>query len=289
MQLKYSFKKEWLHFSRTFRIFGMILAIFSFAIADPLMYRALGAIMDMAASGGMDAITGAAAVGVQAGGADVLGEISSLYNDAGLIFGVTMAEFCSTSTLIIMLILMAAAGGEQKKRATVIPACSGLEHFNYLFPKFIVYPLSVFAVTFVSCICAGALCNALFTVNIVGWDMVVLAAALCSVYMAFITAVYLSIGLCTGRPGIVTVFMYIGTMLVQIILSGLDLEKFNPFTLRSLVSGGMFSDDFVLADEMMSITVGTVLAIAVSVLMFLLCLAVQKAKAINNREDRPEF
>lgn len=289
MQLKYSFKKEWLHFMRTFRVFGMILAIFSFALADPLMYRALGSLMDMMANGGMDALAGAAAVGVQAGGTEVLGEIAGLYNDAGLIFGITMAEFCSTSTLIIMLILMAAAGGEQKKRATIIPACSGLEHFNYLLPKFVVYPISVFAITFASCICAGTLCNLLFTVNNIGFDMIILAAALCSVYMAFVTAVYLSIGLCTSRPGVVTVFMYIGTMLIQIILSGLDLEKFNPFTLRSLVSGGMFSENFVLADEMMSILIGTLLAVAISALMFVLCLAVQKARAINNREDRPEF
>ena len=288
MQLKYSFKKEWLHFSRTFRVFGIILAIFSFALADPFMYRALGLMMEMM-MGNMNSVTATASVSVQAGGLDGMEEIMGIYNDASLVFSMTLAEFCSTSVLIIMLILMSAAGGEQKKRATIIPACSGLEHFNYLLPKFIVYPASVFTVTFVSGVCAGFLCNALFTENLIDGGMIFLAAVLCAVYMAFITAVYLSIGLCTSRPGVVTVLMYIGTTLVQMILSGLDLEKFHPFTLRSLASGGMFASDFSLPDEAASITVGVVLSVVIGVLMFLLCLAVQKARAINNREDRPEF
>lgn len=288
MQLKYSFKKEWLHFSRTFRVFGIILAIFSFALADPFMYRALGLMMEMLTQNA-DALTAVASVGTGAGALDGMEEIYSIYNDAALIFSMTMAEFCSTSTLIIMLILMAAAGGEQKKRATIIPACSGLEHFNYLLPKFVLYPASVFAVTFISGAFAGLLCNILFTEDRIAPEMILLAAVLCAVYMAFITAVYLSIGLCTSRPGVVTVFMYIGSTLIQMILSGLDLEKFNPFTLRSLVSGGLFAPDFSLADEAASIAVGTALAVIIGVVMFLLCLAVQKARAINNKQDTPEF
>ena len=66
MQLKYSFKKEWLHFSRTFRVFGIILAIFSFALADPFMYRALGLMMEMLTENA-DALTAVASVGTGAG------------------------------------------------------------------------------------------------------------------------------------------------------------------------------------------------------------------------------
>ena len=46
MQIRYGFKKEWLQFSRTFRLGGILIAIFSFALADPLMYMALNVMMN---------------------------------------------------------------------------------------------------------------------------------------------------------------------------------------------------------------------------------------------------
>ena len=120
-------------------------------------------------------------------------------------------------------------------------------------------------------------------------DGVLLAAFLCAVYMAFFTAVYMSIGLFTSRPGVVTVFMYVGVSIVQMILMSLDLTKFHPLTLRSLVIGEMFRDDFVLADNAASIIVGIVLSVVIAVMMFVLTLSVIKSKKINNQEDKPEF
>ena len=41
-QLKYSFKKESAQFFRTFKFWGIVLAIFGFALANPIMYKASG-------------------------------------------------------------------------------------------------------------------------------------------------------------------------------------------------------------------------------------------------------
>lgn len=281
MQIKAGFKKEWLQFSRTFRFWGIIIGTFSFSLADPLMYWAMNAILGSLSNTDMYGSIG--------GTVDIENSLGMLFGNAGSIFGGTMADLCATSLLIIMLILMSPCGGEQKKRATIIPSCAGLDTFSYLIPKYVIYTGTVFACGFLASLCAGGLCNMLFTDGRVSAGMVLLAAFMCAMYMAFFTAVYMSIGLFTSRPGIITVFMYIGVSIVQIILMSLDLTKFHPLTLRSLVIGEMFRDDFVLADNIASIIVGIVLSVVIAVMMFILTLAVLKSKRINNQEDKPEF
>lgn len=288
-QIKYGFKKEWLQFTRTFRLGGIILAIFSFALADPLMYRLLAMMMEMM----FDPSAAETALSFSSDFSSEMysdmASMSAVFNDAGMIFSVTMAEFCSTSVLIVLLILMSPAGGEQKKRATIIPSCCGLDFFNYLVPKFVLYPLTVFLVSFISALTAGGLCNALFTDNKVDFGMMLLAALLCAVYMAFVVTVYLGAGLCTSRPGVVTIFVYIGTTLVELILSSLELTKYHPFALRSIITSQMFTEGFSLEENVASIIVGCVLAVVIAALMFFLTLAVLRGTKINNQEDRPEF
>ena len=286
MQIRYGFKKEWLQFSRTFRLGGILIAIFSFALADPLMYMALNVMMNYMSNIDYSQMTASLGMGT---GADAFEMVSGMINDSGLIFSMTMTDLCAMSLLIIMLILMSPAGGEQKKRATIIPSCCGLKYFNYLVPKFVIYPLTVCGGTFLATMTAGGLCNILFQENHVDFGMMLLAAFLCAVYAAFITTVYLSIGLCTSKPGVVTVLVYLGTSLVEIILTSLDLTKFHPFTLRALVTTEMFMGDFELSENIASICVGTLLSIIVMVLMFFMAYAVLNAKEINNQVDKPEF
>lgn len=280
MQIKAGLKKEWLQFTRTFRLGGIILAIASFALADPLMYWAMNLLLD--------GISTTQAAVADTGALDI-GEVASVFNNAGVVFSMTMAEFCSTSTLIFMLILMSPCGGEQKKRATIIPSCTGLGTLEYLIPKYIIYPAAIFVVTLASCMMAGGICNLMFTDGAIDAGMMFLAAVLCAVYLTFILVVYMSIGLCTSRPGVVTVFMYIGVSIVQIFLNQLGLTKFHPLTLRSIVTGEMFTESFVLADEVGSIAVGTVLSVVIGVMMFVMTYAVQKGTKINNQVDKPEF
>lgn len=294
MQLKYSFKKEWAHFVRTGRLLGLIAAIFSFALSTPLMMKMCAVILEMVDMN-TDSMT-ASVTGSASGMDSALGvgmdDILDLYSDAGMIYVETITSFCGLSLLIVMLILMAAAGGEQKKRATIVPMCSGLEYKNYLIPKFVIYPLSTFAVTLVSGLAAGALCNALFTENKVSGDVMLLSTVMVSVYMLFITCVYLSVGLCMSRPGVATVLVFIGQSLLQSIFLNVGLIDYNPFTLISLPSGMVLSEGegFFLAESMPSIIVGMAISVVVAVLMYFLALGVLNAKRIDNtEEEKPEF
>lgn len=300
MQLKYSFKKEWAHFTRTGRLFGIIAAIFSFALSQPLMFRMMGAMMDMVnlnTDGGTESSVFAAVMGMAASaGADPFGgmdigmeEIISVYSDAGMIFSSCISTFSGLSLLIVMLILMAASGGEQKKRATIVPMCSGLEYKNYLLPKFVIYPLFTFALTFVSVIVTGYLCNALFPNNHVADTAIFLSAAMYSVYMLFAVCVFMSIGLCTSRPGVAAVLVFIGQSILQSLFMGMGLTDYNPFTLIMLPTS-MTMEGFDFNAALPSIIVGMGISLAVAVLMFFLALGVLGAKKIDNtEEERPEF
>lgn len=282
-QIKAGFIKEWLHYSRTFRFLGTIIAIVSCAFSNPLLYRLIMMMYDSILS----SPDMAEALGES--GTETFEMAQDMLSSAAVVFPAALNEICVTGMLVVMLLLMAAAGGEQKKRATIIPAAAGLDYFSYLLPKFVLYPCTVAALTFICGTGAGFLCNALFPVGKISAGMILLASLLCAVYVAFIIAVYISIGVCTSRPGVVTVLMVVGTSLVMMILSSLNLTKFQPFTLRSLCTGEMFAEDFDLAANAASMIVGTALSIVIGVIMFFLAYAVLKAKKINNREDAPEF
>ncbi|MGN0651270.1 MAG: hypothetical protein ACI4KM_12615 [Oscillospiraceae bacterium] len=274
MQIKYGFRKEFYHFIRTFRMGGILIAVLSFSVADPIMYRMLQYMVEMMEEMGYD-----------------YGEVGNLYNEimtAPMIHSMSMANICSSLLLVIMLILMSPAGGEQKKRATIIPFTGGLEYSGYLVPKFVIYPLFTLAGSIAASLISGALCNLLF-VQPIAPQLLVLTALCAGLFNAFIIVVYLTIGLCTSHPAITTVSVFIGISLVQIILNMLGLNDFNPFTLLNLAAGGLYSEDFVLSENIANISVAIALTLLICGLLYLLTYAVLKAKKINNREDKPEF
>ncbi len=278
MQLKFSFKKEWLHFLRTFRFGGMLICVFSFALATPLLYKALFALSEMVASQMGDTMTEAD-----------LAALSQVPNHAGAIFCGTLMELCTTSLLVITLLLMSPFGGEQKKRATLIPFCSGLDYKNYLIPKFVLYPAVLFGANFIGGCLGGAVCNALFTEGTADVGTIVRGSLLAAVYAVFILTIYMALGMCTGRPGVMVIVVYLGQTLVQLILSYMGLTRFNPFTLYMLISQSALLDKQFMIEEAASIAVGMALAVVISVVMYFMTLAVLKAKEINNLEDKPEF
>lgn len=303
MQLKYSFKKEWSHFFRTGRIFGVVAAIISFALTNPIIFRMAGFMMEMvneSTGTGQDSSIFAASIatisaaGMSGDFSEVFGgigmeEIVAVYSNAGMIFTTSIANLTGMSMLIVMLLLLSAAGGEQKKRAMIVPMCSGLDYKSYLIPKFVIYPLTVFITTAVSVPIAGALCNALFPNNKVSGEILLLCTIMYAVYNTFLTSVFLSVGLCTSRPGVATLTVYLGQSFLQMIFNGIGLVDFNPFTLITLPNY-MVMEDFNLSAKLPSIIVGIAISIAIAVLMYFLALGVLNAKRIDNTEDeRPEF
>ena len=280
MQIKAGIRKEWFQFTRTFRLGGVLLGILSFAIVDPLIMFGMNMLLRFVMT-------------MSIGGADMNAEIGAMFGlsdfSAAWPFSAGMGDMSSTSLLIAMLVMMSPCGGEQKKRATIIPSCTGLGVFEYLVPKYFIYPLTIFVTGFLGCCICGALSDLLFRGGFVSPGIILLGALMCAVYMTFIFVVYMSIGLCTSHPGAVTAILYVGISLVQMILTGLDLNDFHPLTLRTLVSGVMFTPGFVLADNVASIIVGILLSVVIGVMMFILTLTVLKGKRINNQEDKPEF
>lgn len=293
MQLKYSFNKEWIHFWRTGRFWGILGGIIAFAFTYPLLFKFTSIIMNEMQS--PSALVQTATVGIQneTGGdanANIFGDMADTYSDGGMMFAVSIVGLSSYSLLIVMLLLMSAAGGEQKKRAMIIPMCAGLKYENYLIPKFVIYPLVVMVETFFCCLLSGVLCRAIFTENIPTAENIILSSALMAVYMAFITAVYLSVGLCTSRPGIMTPVVFLGQSLLQSLLDGFGLTDYHPFALITMINRINFAEGFDLAENLMSIMISVALAVVISVLMYFLALGVLKAKKVDNQsEEKPEF
>lgn len=304
-QLKYGFKKEFSQFFRKFKLLGIILAVFGFAIANPLMYKFSGVMFsEMSKMSSMPQTQSSATAVVQniasdtqsEAGSDLfggmgLGDVANMYNNSSAMFSLSLVSFASYSLLIIMLVMMSAAGGEQKKRSMIVPMCSGLRFKNYLLPKFIIYPLSVFILTFLGGMTAGGLCNAIFDYDKISVDMIALGAVMMAVYVMFIVTIYLSLGLCTSRPGIMAGTVFIGQLVLDSFLEAAQLTDYQPFTLVA-ASNTIFTagEDFDLSAKMPSILTAIGLSIVICVLMYFLALGVLNAKKIDNtEEDKPAF
>lgn len=291
-QLRFSFKKEAAQFFRTFKLLWIVLAIFGFAFLYPLMFKMTGTVLGEMMKA--QDKTSAAAVQLNAVSPDngLIGDISemtAMYSNAGLMFATSIGGFSSYSLLIIMLVMMRPAGGEQKKRAMIVPMCSGLKNKNYLLPKFIIYPLSVFALTFPGCMLAGALCNRLFEFNKISAGMMALGSLFMSVYLMFVVTVYLSLGLCTSRPGLMAGAVFIGQALLQSLLDGMGLKDYQPFSLVSAVNE-MYMGGYDLGEKAASNAVAVGLSLLICVLMYFLALGVLNAKKIDNQEEeKPAF
>ncbi|MDE7398412.1 MAG: hypothetical protein K2N06_02685 [Oscillospiraceae bacterium] len=292
MQLKYSFNKEWIHFWRTGRFWGILGGIIAFAFTYPLMFKFMDFAMEQMQQPSAIVQTATAAIQDGTGTAadeNIFGDMAGMYSDGGMMFATSIIGLSTYSLLIVMLVLMSAAGGEQKKRAMIIPMCAGLKYENYLLPKFVIYPLVVLVETFLCSLLSGALCSAMFEINPPTAGNIVLSSALMAVYMAFITAVYLSVGLCTSRPGVMTPVVFLGQTILQSILEGFRLTDYHPFALTTMISR-INSGEFDLAENLASIMVSVALAVVISVMMYFLALGVLKAKRVDNQsEEKPEF
>ncbi|MCH5204234.1 MAG: hypothetical protein J1F03_05755 [Oscillospiraceae bacterium] len=298
MQLNYCFKKEWSQFIRTFKLTVMIIVFLAVSVSLPALFGFTNMVLNQMED--MPIINQVASVSFDGSGSaqtpnDILSgigmdEVLEMYSDAGTMFAITTSSINSTGALVAMLLLMPAAGGEQKKRAMIVPMCSGLSYKNYLIPKFVIYPISIFAVTFLSVCVTGFLCNGIFPNNHVSFQNIMLSALLAAVYVVFLTTVYLSLGLCTSRPGIMTASVYIGSSIVETLLVSFGLVKFHPFAISSIINQIGMIPDFPIEEEALNIVVSIAIAVIICVMMFFLALGVLSAKKINNREEvKPEF
>lgn len=276
--IKSGIKKELMLFTRGFKLLGVIITILAISLLYPFTYKSMelmaNQISDMGQQFGGETqgqVENAASIN------NMLGSISEMYGGsmAAVGFKTGVSSLTSTGSLVIMLLLMSAAGGEQKKRSVIMPTCAGLSPSGYVMPKFIVYPLAIGLMSFIGGIITGGISNLIYNNELIISDIVF--SSVCSaIYMFFITAVYFLTGLSTGRPGISVIIVYAGSTIVPLILQALDIDKYNPFTLQTLLMSSYSEAD------MNNFILSTVVSVVLSVISCLLTLMITTLRKIDN-------
>lgn len=277
--IKTGIKKEFMLFSRGFRLIGVIITIIGISLMYPLMYKSMemmaGQIADMGQQIGgeaQDQVTGAVD--------SINGMMSSLEamyggSMAAVGFKTGVSSITSTGFLIISLLLMSTAGGEQKKRSIIIPDCAGLTPAGYVMPKFIVYPVMIGLLSFLGGMATGGISNLIYN-NELNINDIIFSSLCAAIYMLFMTALYFLIGLSTGRPGISVIIVYGGSTIIPILLQSLDIDRYNPFTLQSLLMSSYNDAD------MNNFILSTVVAFILSVICCLLALMIMTLRRVDN-------
>lgn len=267
---KTGLQKEFMFFSRSFRMWGVMIAAFAFALLDPLLMKMLDALtstmteMDPTLAGADPALAGISFEGMNMSQAGVMGAIGDL---------------TSTLLLVMMLVIMYSAGGELKKRSMIIPQNAGLTPRLYLLPKFLLYPIFAALLTFLGIICSWLFSFALYSEVNVGAADVILASLLAAVYQLFLTTLYLTLGLCTAKAGLSVAVVYGGNVILSALFTSLGADKFHPFTLTSQAQEIIMGGDADYANLWGSIGVTLLLA----ALCYLVTLFVVSAKRVDNR------
>ncbi len=277
--IKVGIKKEFMLFSRGFRLIGVIITIIGISLMYPLLYKSMemmaGQIADMGQQIGgeaQDQVTGAVD--------SINGMMSSLEamyggSMAAVGFKTGVSSITSTGFLIISLLLMATAGGEQKKRSVIIPNCAGLTPAGYVLPKFIVYPVMIGLFSFLGGMATGGISNLIYN-NELNINDIIFSSLCAAIYMLFMTALYFLIGLSTGRPGISVIIVYGGSTIIPILLQSLDIDRYNPFTFQSLLMSSYNDAD------MNNFMLSTVVAFILSVICCLLALMIMTLRRVDN-------
>ncbi len=277
--IKAGIKKEFLLFSRGFRLIGVIITVIGISLLYPLMYKSMemmaGQIADMGQQIGGEAQD-------QVAGAvnsinSMMGSLESLYGGsmAAVGFKTGVSSITSTGFLIIALLLMATAGGEQKKRSVIIPNCAGLTPAGYVLPKFTVYPLMIGLLSFLGGIITGGISNLIYNNELIISDIIF--SSLCAaVYMVFMISLYFLVGLSTGRAGISVIIVYGGSTIIPILLQSLDIDRYNPFTLQTMLMSSYNDAD------MNNFVLSTIVSVILSVICCLLALMITTLRRVDN-------
>ena len=277
VQTKASFKKEFLAFFRTKTFLIITCVVISLSILGPLLISGMGTLMgsmsDIYDEMGMD-VTDMS---------DFLVSSSSI----GMIFSVD--SVAGTSVIVVLLLLNKVAGGEQKKRANIIPTSSGLSSFSYIFPKFIIYPITSFLLAFIAIIAAWPIAVWAFEVNDLTAGGVVLAAVLSGASLMFYVCCHLALGTATGKAGMSAAICISVSIVLPMIFASTDMSyMFNPFALSALAQSSLFIDTMsgsAIADNIASFG----FALGIMVITYFIAIFAQNAKRIDNSGNEIEL
>jgi len=270
LQIKASFKKELLAFFRTKRFWIIALVIIGLSVFSPLLITGMGALVDMMSDlyeeFGMDvsmlteALGSSSSIGVSSSISDITG--------AGLI--------------VMLLLLNSAAGGEQKKRSVIIPRSAGLQSTAYIFPKFIIYPLSAFVLAIIAMMISYPVSVYVFEVNDVTFFRVILAGVLSGVYLMFYTCFHLTLGTATGIAGMSAAVCISASIILSNIFAFIGTDyMFNPFSLNLMATSMLFNDP-TSGVKALDVVATVVFALGIMVLLYFIAVFAQNARRIDN-------
>lgn len=281
--LKEGIKKELMFFTRSFRMWGVIIAAVLFAAASPLLMRLsfemLSSIENMELGGDNDLSTQSINMDMEISGSGIMGDMTDESYMAKLGAISALGDLTSTLMLIFMLVTMYSAGGELKKRSMIIPQNAGLSSKLYILPKFIVYPASVALFAFCGIWIGFGISALVFGGIEISISNIAVAALLAAVFDAFMTVLYFTLGLCTSKAGLSVVIMYGGNVILTTLFSALGADKFHPFTLTSQAQNAVLENGFDSVNLWGSIGITVLLM----VLCYFVTLFVISARRIDNR------
>jgi len=277
IQTKADFKKELLAYTRTNTFLIIALVILGLAVLSPLLIAGMGLLMN-SMSDIYDEL-----------GADVSGMTELLSEVTSIGVGSAIESINGAGLIVLLLLLNRAAGGEQKKRSMIIPKSAGLRSFSYIFPKFIVYPLSAFLIAIVSVPAAWAIAIPLFGLNDLTFGTVMFASVLAGVNLMLYICFHLSLGTATGKPGMSAAVCIAVSVLLPTILAftGTDY-MFNPFTLGASSLMVLYSDT-LSSSELVDYLITCAFALGIMVVTYLIALFAQNARKIDNSGDEIEL
>ena len=281
MQTKAGIKKEIIYFSKTFRMFGVLIAMIALAALSPLMLKVSEIIFDslpdiessMQAAGGEDGNIAEFDLYEEDALAEMQDMITMDFAYISAISGIT-----GNAILVLLLCMMGTAGGEQKKKSVIIPKCSGLKVTDYVTAKFIVYPVFTFLSTAIISVLSYFLCKLLFGASL-EISVVIRYVLSASLYMVFLVSLMLFTGISTGKAGISATLIYVGTVIIPTILSLFKINKYNPFALQHYFTG--FADLSTRTSKL-ELALNMLITIALIIIFYILTIVILNARQIDN-------
>ena len=294
--LKTGLKKEIMYLGRTGKLAGVIMAMLIFALLDGLMLKATGAMMSSMSTTMQQQVE---QISENAGESEEINELSDITNSMSTMTSVfenmsaatvlfsTISDVSSLGILITLLVIKSACGGEQKRRSIIIPRCAGLTPKMYILPKFMLYPLIIFVLAFISVILASVMSQLLFEGAIL-FENVLVAAVTLGVYLAFVMTVMLTLGICTEKPGISVIIVLVAINILPSLLSAYRVDRFNPFALPGLVGSAVTAESSAFASmDMLNFWVSIGATLIISVILYFVTLLALNSKEIKNEGNEP--
>lgn len=289
MQTKAGIKKEMIFFAKTFRMYGVLIAMIVLALLSPAMLKISDIILEsipeidvettMQINVDSDEDVSIEEIGNPNYNADydALVEMQGMF-ELDFAYISAIAGITGNAILVLLLCMMGTAGGEQKKRSIIIPKCSGLKATDYVTAKFIVYPVFTFVSTAAISVLAYFFCKLIFDGSLEATVLVryILSASL---YMVFIVSLMLFMGISTGKAGLSVTLIYIGTAIIPSILSLFKVNKYNPFALQHYFTG--FADLSTRANKL-ELIFNVLITIGVIIVFYILTIVILNARQIDN-------